>query len=61
MSGDFLIWQLHSRAGGEVGKIQRGELKKQDACSGVHTGLEMATFVVGTGLEMATFVVGCNV
>ena len=28
MSGDFLIWQLHSRAGGEVGEIQRGELKK---------------------------------
>ena len=24
MSGDFLIWQLHSRAGGEVGEIQRG-------------------------------------
>jgi hypothetical protein len=28
MSGDFLIWQLHSRAGGEVGEIQRGGLKK---------------------------------
>jgi hypothetical protein len=28
MSGDFLIWQLPSRAGGEVGKIQRREIKK---------------------------------
>jgi hypothetical protein len=25
MSGDFLIWQLHSRAGGEVGE---GGIKK---------------------------------
>ena len=28
MSGDFLIWQLHSRAGGEVGGNSEGGLIK---------------------------------
>jgi hypothetical protein len=28
MSGDFLIWQLHSRAGGEVGETQKGGIQK---------------------------------
>jgi hypothetical protein len=28
MSGDFLIWQLHSRAGGEVGETQKEGIQK---------------------------------